>query len=529
MEVRRPSAIENLHVGIGLILTVLSNLDHGTCSNILLLPFAFRSHVAEITSIGSGLQDRGHHVILVLPESFPHLDEYKERFQLVAYSAKHPDIYSETENSKSWLETAMSVTPIEEMRINMDGFLEMCLNPLEDEGLPLQLGKLQLDLAIVDGFSNSRCLYPLVYQLGIPYITLTTQYEPWMWRNPALPSFIPFPLAGVFTEKMTFVERIRNLITLVDWTAWPRIPFMEDSFVRKYLPDKTEVTNSWLAARSLLWLINTDVTLDYARPTMANEINVGGLSTRPARPLSADLETFANGNSKGFIIVSFGSSGILDDEKSFGVLISAFARLEQHIFWKYSNDIPAGWSSRIPPNVMIMKWLPQNDLLGHRNCRLFVTHCGANSQFEALYHAVPMLGIPVFGDQPYNARRMQYLEYGRFTELHAVTSDDLVSLIREIISNASYLENVRRGSAIFKDRPQTPQERAVWWVEHVLRYGGRHLHSIALDMPWYEYLMLDILLVLVILPLVFATSVLTCCAVWIFGRSLALKAKRKTL
>ena len=45
----------------------------------------------------------------------------------------------------------------------------------------------------------------------------------------------------------------------------------------------------------------------------------------------------------------------------------------------------------IPDNVMLYDWLPQNDLLGHRNTKLFITHCGRNGQFESMYHAVPMV------------------------------------------------------------------------------------------------------------------------------------------
>lgn len=498
----------------------------GTCSNILLMPFSFRSHVAEISAIGSTLKENGHNIFIMLSESYPHLDEAKKDFQLVIHKVKYPDFYSNSEDENVWMEIATKVTPIEEFRINVDGFVEMCTNPLADETLIEKIQQLKIDLAIIDGFPVSRCLYLIVHKLGIPYLSLTTQYEPWVWRNPALPSFVPFPLAGVYTEKMNFMERIRNLITLVDWTAWPRIPYMEDSILKPYLTNDTDITFSKLAAKSLLWLIDTDVAIDFARPTMANEIYIGGLTTRPANPLSVNLETFAGGATNGFILVSFGSSGILDDESSFNTLAEVFARLEQRIIWKYSNNIPSHLN--IPPNVKILKWLPQNDLLGHRNCRLFITHCGANGQFEALYHGVPMLGIPVFADQPYNARRMQYLRYGLFLELPSVTSENLFRTISDITMNDSYRENIQRGSKIFRDRPQNPRERAVWWVEHVLRHGGQHLHSIAHDLPWYEYLMLDILLVLVILPVICITCVISCCLAWVLLRQRKTEEKLKS-
>jgi len=49
-------------------------------------------------------------------------------------------------------------------------------------------------------------------------------------------------------------------------------------------------------------------------------------------------------------------------------------------------------------------------------------------------------------------------------------------------------------SLLTKDQPQSPMERAVWWVEYVLRHkGARHLKSAAVDMPWYQYFLLDVL------------------------------------
>ena len=107
--------------------------------------------------------------------------------------------------------------------------------------------------------------------------------------------------------------------------------------------------------------------------------------------------------------------------------------------------------------------------------KLFITHSGTNGQFEALYHAVPMIGFPVFGDQFYNAKRIEYKGYGRGLDLHAFTADELVTNARAIIDDKSFKARITRASDIFKSAPDTPGERAAYWIEHVTKYGGAHL------------------------------------------------------
>lgn len=51
---------------------------------------------------------------------------------------------------------------------------------------------------------------------------------------------------------------------------------------------------------------------------------------------------------------------------------------------------------------MIRKWFPQSDILAHPNTKLFISHCGLGGVNEAKFHGVPILGMPVFGDQPRN-------------------------------------------------------------------------------------------------------------------------------
>jgi hypothetical protein len=72
------------------------------------------------------------------------------------------------------------------------------------------------------------------------------------------------------------------------------------------------------------------------------------------------------------------------------------------------------------PNVHTFDWVRQTAVLSrfssrraipklpfcqtdHPNLRTFITHCGQNSLTETIWARVPVIGIPLFGDQLYNA------------------------------------------------------------------------------------------------------------------------------
>lgn len=63
------------------------------------------------------------------------------------------------------------------------------------------------------------------------------------------------------------------------------------------------------------------------------------------------------------------------------------------------------WESlQLPSSVKIVSWAPQNDVLGHPAVKLFVTQAGINSLYEAIYHAKPVVSVPLIADQPVNAQ-----------------------------------------------------------------------------------------------------------------------------
>ena len=52
---------------------------------------------------------------------------------------------------------------------------------------------------------------------------------------------------------------------------------------------------------------------------------------------------------------------------------------------------------------------------------------------------------------------------------------------------------MKKFSRIFKDRPMTAQQSVVYWTEYIVRHDGApHLNSVALQMNWFQYLLLDV-------------------------------------
>lgn len=86
-------------------------------------------------------------------------------------------------------------------------------------------------------------------------------------------------------------------------------------------------------------------------------------------------------------------------------------------------------------NIKVASWLPQNDILGHKNTKLFINHGGVHGLMEAAYHGVPVICSPVFGDQYDNAHIAKEKGFGEVIDLDTITTDDLVEVIRKVVSN----------------------------------------------------------------------------------------------
>lgn len=166
-----------------------------------------------------------------------------------------------------------------------------------------------------------------------------------------------------------------------------------------------------------MMLMNMNPAQSRPRPAMPNQISIGGAHLRPKpQPLPDHLQKFLDEAIDGVVYMSLGTflrSAEMPREKATQIL-KAFARLKQRVIWKWEeNNTP-----ELPSNVMVDKWMPQADILAHKNIRLFITHGGTFGTVEGVYNGVPMLFIPFYGDQvTFDLTYFKQINYKSSTEV----------------------------------------------------------------------------------------------------------------
>ncbi|XP_028167286.1 UDP-glucuronosyltransferase 2B14-like [Ostrinia furnacalis] len=264
-----------------------------------------------------------------------------------------------------------------------------------------------------------------------------------------------------------------------------------DAMKRVFGPDVPTVRE--LRKNVDMYFLNVHPLWDFNRPVPPNVVYLGGMHQKPAKDLPKSLQNYLDSSKNGVVYVSFGSNvepALFSPEK-IQTLVNVFSKLPYNILWKWNQDELPGRT----PNIRISKWFPQSDLLRHPKIKLFVTQCGLQSTDEAITAGVPLLGMPVFGDQEFNAE--QYLHYGIGVrvDLETVTEDKLNEGINKILKDDTYRNNIVRLRTIMRDQPQTPLERAVWWTEYTIRHSGaRHLRTPAANISLAEYYELELVI-----------------------------------
>ncbi|XP_076274446.1 UDP-glycosyltransferase UGT5-like [Rhynchophorus ferrugineus] len=358
------------------------------------------------------------------------------------------------------------------------------------------------DVILVE-FFNNNCYLGLPNRYKAPFIGFSTcGMMPWHpgWLGSSQNPSTDQVLLNGFKHPMTFWNRVENTLEHIFSVLWYK--YNIEPAGRRYSQQFIGEDAADPHQASLL-LVNSHHTLHGARPLTPSIIEVGGIhiTNKKVKPLPKILENWINNSDAGVIYFSLGSmiKGDTFPSEKRRAFIGAFARLRQRVLWKWENDTMPDK----PDNVMIYKWMPQFDILCNPKAKLFISHCGLLGITEAIHCGIPTIVMPQFGDQRHNAHYLERSGGGLMLILAEATEEKLFNAIQTLLKPENQ-EKAKELSRRFKDRPLSPMDTAIYWIEHVARNkGGNHMRSTAIDLPFYQYFLLDVIAFLFIGALIY--------------------------
>ncbi|KAF3698999.1 UDP-glucuronosyltransferase 1-1 [Channa argus] len=484
----------------------------GFLGNLLVIPMD-GSHWVGIKAIAQEVGRRGHRVTVVIPEINMRMGPGKY-YNTLTYPVPYDKAHIESvmsmhkENMKKTAQPFMEKikTRFSQIQKIIEFIHTTAESLLFNASLISHLEQQGFDAVLTDPMVPTGSI--VARKLGLPTINLLRGIPCSLDMKaagcPSPPSYVPRFFTG-YTHKMNFMERLVN--TLVAWLEplLCRLLYWNfDHIAYQFLEQKEGIAE--VLSHSDIWLMRFDFTLDFPRPLMPNFVLVGGINCNVRNPLPEDLESWVSGE-HGFVVFTLGSLVSDMPEETSSVFLEAFKQIPQKVIWRYTGQVP----DNVPDNVKIMNWVPQNDLLAHPGARAFITHAGSHGIFEGLCHAVPMVMLPLNGDQPDNARRLASRGAGVILDIFSISKQNLLWGLNEVINDTRYKDNVLKLSALHKDRPLDPLDLSVYWTEFVMRHkGAKHLKSAVHELNWFQYYCLDVIGLLITVVLFFVILTIKC-------------------
>ncbi|VVC33109.1 UDP-glucuronosyl/UDP-glucosyltransferase [Cinara cedri] len=338
------------------------------------------------------------------------------------------------------------------------------------------------DLLITEHF-NSELSLVFALHFNVPFIVMSScNLLPWNGQvvgQPLETAVRPSTLSDLPT-KMNFYHRtintISNAVSLLGYSFLCRT--RDEEIIKRHF--NIDVSLERLISNASLILVNTHFTMFKPIPLVPAVVEIGGIHIQSITPLPTDIHQFIEGAEHGVIYFCMGSlirGETLPDEKR-RMFINVFKQIPQRILWKWEGQFPEK-----PSNVMIHKWMPQRDILAHPNVKLFITHGGLLGITEAVYEGIPILSIPIFGDQMTNVDALVDKGVAEMMDFDHLNEGEIFTKVKSMLTNPLYKKKAKELSQIFLDRPVSPMETAIYWTEYVIRHkGAPHLRIASLTL-----------------------------------------------
>ncbi|KAG5338448.1 UDB17 glucuronosyltransferase, partial [Acromyrmex heyeri] len=474
-------------------------------SILLLDPVSSLSHHVWTTNLIKGLLRKGHHVHVISTHETKIKDKLAQNLTYDVFDGLMKAIEESEENYDpvEWEQYSALYMMYSAYQWGIHA-CDTVVKTKEAKKLLEMIKTVEFDIILQD-ITLTECLYGLwEIAKGKPPIVGYIPYSPAPWLKDLIggPSYT--------TVRSYAYLPIAKPIGLWQRT-WSTVYFTVDNFIRHYyyLPIMQRLAEKYVGhtIRPLyeiekndidIVLLNSHPAFEYGIPLSPNILEIAGLNAQDVKPIDGeivvtypeDMRAFLDGAKNGVIIISLGTNvkwKFIGLDKIKFILL-ALSKLKQRVLWRLDIEVPF----EIPDNLMIVKWMPQSEVLSHKNVRAIWTHGGLLSTQEAIWKGVPMIVMPFCIDQKFNAQKLVAKDVGIYLDVKTLSTHTVLHAVEEILYNERYTRNMKQLSSEYRDRPIPPLDLAIWGIEYAVRHPNGTLVTPLKYQSWMEQNLIDV-------------------------------------
>ncbi|CAG8544125.1 13873_t:CDS:2 [Cetraspora pellucida] len=420
--------------------------------NILVTSIVGGSHLPYILEICKILQDRGYNITLISPGNYTAQSIYYHSIPQVIFENDYIGLdRKSSEVNKAFLEDDYEKTFAQVRKIAVQSYVPFynIYTKVAEE--------INADLFVCDCLMNYPC-FDLAWKLGKPAVGIATGFG----LSIPPPSYMSDPMHGCHAnmENESFYNRFRCEILVPLKLAWKVRSTIKGLNAQRAIVDVEPHYNMFGRTSNTLILSNSfyGFEIPHANSPLHQEIGPVLSDTFPS--LTPALDSFLTNHPR-TVYFALGTIVFISPQNVITLLESFLELIKQDVIdgviWSTVKTDPsdslqlANSSAQISsilnnnhPHIHVSKYSPQYAILSHENTKVFLSHGGASSSHESMYTATPMLVLPIMGDQPVNAEKLELAGIALRISKWNLNVNDIVSKVKRLLNEESFKKNAKR-------------------------------------------------------------------------------------
>uniref|UniRef100_A0A5S6Q0I8 glucuronosyltransferase n=1 Tax=Trichuris muris TaxID=70415 RepID=A0A5S6Q0I8_TRIMR len=462
-----------------------------------------KSHVLSMMPLALALQRNGHNVTF--------LQYYKDSTEKVSSESLHfiyvkeIGISADTviQQLQSWKQKGAAMLPMVRIIFSAGWSCRQTLNNPEYASLYSNITSGYWDLLFVDNVFQPCGIFLTTTTANLSWIDYSTTLLLRRTRKSraiSMPTSTEPNLNAINYEPKSFVFRLTNTIgDMLEVATGILVANLLPYWIEGKLKASMNVHD--FHKRAIYSFGSMSPMVDFALPQAANTFAIDYSCPKPVALSKDILEFVEDPSSKGTIVLSFGhyvkwKFAAIEIVQAVSNVLNNMTNYRA--IWQYDGDRNLVATKS---HVKMASWLPLPALLRHPKTVLFVNHVGIKSFLEAVCFAVPVVAIPIFGDQYRNAVLIRQRRLGIFLEKTTMDESSFRTAIDTILAQPTYKKNMEAVSAMSKEKIIDDLARGIFWIDFHFRHqkAAAHMKLKGVELCSFIFYNIDLFMLLLAL------------------------------